>query len=102
MEDLDRRNRDREYFDKKFAELDSHARERMEAHDNADNAKHDAILSMLKIHDLVLFGNPEDDATPGIVKKLDRLESGVSLVKWIGGLGLSAGVTGWIEKFLHK
>lgn len=46
----------------------------------------------VETHQTLLYGNPKDDSSPGLVKRVDRLEGWVSLASW--GLKALWGVVG--------
>ena len=87
------------YLNDKFAEVDARARERMEAHVELEALSRNNLNSKIIIVERTVYGN-DSDGTPGLVKKVDRIETGISMVKYVAsGIGVISGVFG---SMIHK
>ena len=60
--------------------------------------KLDPIVEDINGHQVTLYGK---DNRGGLVGDVNNIKNSGKIFKWVAGSGFIAGITGWINKFLH-
>ena len=89
----------KEWLTQEFHRLNQQSDERMANHEEREKLTHAMLVEKLERIGITIYGD-DSDSTPGLAKKVDRIETGISLMKYVAG-GISV-IGGALGSYVHK
>ncbi len=78
--------------------ITTHIDDKFDGHMRQEEQWMKSISALIHKHDSDLHGDGSDDK-PGLVKKVDRIETKAATFKWLAGLGGGGGLSAFLAQF---